>query len=60
MLRIAHPVETGETVTCVIPGHHQPGSELVASELRVQDDVYEEEFAGNCAFSARFAYSSDD
>ena len=60
VLRISHPVETDKTVTCVIPGHHQPGTELVAAELRVRDDVYEEEFAANCAFASRFAYSSDD
>lgn len=60
LLRISHPVETDQTVTCVIPGHHQPGSELYAEVLRVDDELYEEEFAGNCAFTSRFAYSSDD
>jgi hypothetical protein len=60
VLRISHPFESEQTVTCVIPGHDQPGSELVAAELRVRDQVYEEEFAGNCAFASRFAYSSDE
>ena len=60
VLRVSRPVETDQTVTCVIPGHHQPGSELYADVLRVSDDVYEDEFVGNCAFSSRFAYSSDD
>ena len=60
LLRISRPVETGETVTCVIPGHDQPGHELYAEVLRGHDDPYEDEFAGNCAFTSRFAYSSDD
>ena len=58
VLRISRPVETDQTVTCVIPGHHQPGSELYAEVLQVRDDPYEDEFAGNCAFTSRFAYSS--
>lgn len=60
LLRVSRRVETDQTVSCVIPGHHQPGSELVADELRVRDDPYEDEFAGNCAFTSRFAYSSGD
>jgi hypothetical protein len=60
LLRISRPVETGETVTCVIPGHDQPGHELYADVLDVHDEPYEDEFAGNCAFTSRFAYSSDD
>jgi len=59
-LRISRPVETDQTVTCVIPGHDQPGSELYAELLRVEDEPYEDEFTGNCAFTSRFAYSSDD
>jgi hypothetical protein len=60
LLRISRPVETGETVTCVIPGHDQPGHELYAEVLEVHDDTYEDEFAGNCAYTSRFAYSSGD
>ena len=60
VLRVSRPVETDQTVTCVIPGHHQPGRELYADELRVNDEPFQDEFVGNCAYSARFAYSSDD
>lgn len=60
VLRVSRPVETDLTVTCVIPGHAQPGSELYADVLRVSDEPYEDEFTGNCAFTSRFAYSSDD
>ena len=60
VLRISRPVESDKTVTCVIPGHHEPGSELYAEVLQVRDDPYEDEFVGNCAFTSRFAYSSAD
>ena len=60
LLRISRPVETDKTVTCVIPGHHQPGTELYAEVLRVDDEPYVDEFTGNCAFASRFAYSSED
>ena len=60
LLRISRPVETGQTVTCVIPGHDQPGTELYTEKLRVDDGPFADEFVGNCAFTSRFAYSSDD
>ena len=60
LLRVARPVEAQPTVTCVIPGHHQPGTEYTTEVLRVDDELYEEEFVGNCAFASRFAYSSAD
>ena len=44
------------TVSCVIPGHHQRGEELVADELRVDDDALRFEFSGNCGYAARFDY----
>ncbi len=59
-LRVSRPFETADTVTCVIPGHDQPGTEHYAEVLRVRDDPYEDEFVGNCAFTSRFAYSSAD
>jgi hypothetical protein len=60
LLRVSRPVGAQPTVTCVIPGHHQPGTEHYADLLRVQDEPYEAEFVGNCAFRSRFAYSSED
>ena len=58
-LRASRPVETDERVTCVIPGHHVPGRELYANRLAVADDPFEWELAGNCAFVAPFAYTSE-
>jgi hypothetical protein len=46
-----------ETVTCVIPGHDEPGKELVADELRVSDAPLEFAFEGNCGYAARFDYA---
>ena len=46
-----------ETVSCVIPGHEQAGEELIADELRVDDDPLRFEFKGNCAYSADFDYA---
>ena len=47
-----------ETVTCVIPGHEESGEELIADELRVDDEPLRFEFRGNCGYSARFDYAS--
>jgi hypothetical protein len=41
----------------VIPGHEQPGEELIAAELRADDGPLRFEFRGNCAYSARFDYA---
>jgi hypothetical protein len=47
----------GETVTCVIPGHDQSGEELVADELRVDDEALGFEYHGNCGYAAPFDYA---
>ena len=46
-----------ETVSCVIPGHEQPGEELVADELLVDDGPLQFELQGNCGYSSRFDYA---
>lgn len=56
---ISRPVETDQTVSCVIPGHDHPGTEHHAEVLRVADPVFEAVFEGNCAFSTTFRDSSD-
>jgi hypothetical protein len=55
-VRISGPVSGDTTVTCVIPGHHQPGEELVAEQLEVDDDPLAFDYRGNCAYAAPFAY----
>ena len=55
-MRASRPVESGETVTCVIPGHERTGRELVAESLDVHDGELEFSFRGNCAFESDFDY----
>jgi hypothetical protein len=59
-LRASRPVETSEVVSCVIPGHHQPGTELYADMLVVQDGPFEWELTDRCAFVSDFDYRSDE
>lgn len=51
-------VESNAVVRCGIPGYDQPGRELVADELRIDDDPFRWELSGNCAYASRFAYAS--
>jgi hypothetical protein len=46
-----------ETVTCVIPGHDRDGEELVADELRVDDDPLQFHYRGVCGYGTSFAYA---
>ena len=59
-VRIREPVPDQEPVTCGIPGHHQPGREVYAETLAVEDGPLDFEFSGNCGYESTFAYSSDD
>jgi hypothetical protein len=45
-----------EVVTCAIPGHQQPGEELLADRLLVRDDGLELEFSGVGGYAASFDY----
>ena len=47
-------------VTCGIPGHDQPGTEVVAGVMRVNEGPLAFEVHGRCAFVANFDYRSDD
>lgn len=58
-VRIAHPVDDQPTVTCVIPGHHQTGEEVVADELRVEGEL-SFEYAGVCGYASVFDYSDEE
>jgi hypothetical protein len=57
-VRIRDAWEGPEIVTCVIPGHEETGEELIADELRVDDEPLRFELRGNCGYSARFDYGS--
>ena len=56
-LAATRPVETDERVSCGIPGHHIAGREYYADRLAVDDDPFEWELEGNCAFVSTFDYA---
>ncbi len=58
-LRASRPVETSEVVSCVIPGHHHPGTELYTDTFVVDDGPFEWELSDRCAFVTDFEYRSD-
>ena len=45
-------------VSCGIPGHDQPGNELIADALRVHDAPLDFDLRGRCGFETKFDYSS--
>jgi len=53
----SRPVVTDDRVSCVIPGHHIAGAEYYADRLAIDDDPFEWELTGNCAYVSTFAYS---
>jgi hypothetical protein len=57
-MHATRPVESETPVACGIPGYDQPGRELYADELRVDDEPFAWELTGNCAFAGRFDYAS--
>ena len=57
-LRASTPFETEEVVACGIPGYDNPGTELIADELVVDDAPFAWELSGNCAFASLFDYTS--
>jgi hypothetical protein len=59
-VRIREPVAGQEPVTCVIPGHHRSGREVVADLLRVEDAPLQFALSGKCGYEATFEYASAD
>ena len=61
VVRVAGPVADQEPVTCVIPGHHQHGTEVTVDELRSRaGPPIDFGFSGRCGYESTFAYSADD
>jgi hypothetical protein len=58
-VRVREPLADSEPVTCVIPGHHQPGREVIADQLGVGDGTLAFELSGKCGYESRFAYTSE-
>jgi hypothetical protein len=59
-VRIRGPIAEQEPVTCVIPGHDQPGREVAAETLVVDVAPLAFEVSGKCGYESRFSYSSAD
>jgi hypothetical protein len=59
-VRVRQPVPDRETVTCVIPGHHRTGRELISDTIEVDAGPLVFSVAGRCAYESTFTYSSDD
>jgi hypothetical protein len=55
----ARPLETEETVGCIVPGYDRPGKELIAERLSVDDEPLQWEVEGTCGFAGTFDYRSD-
>ena len=47
-------------MTCVIPGHHQKGSEVIADRLAITEGALDIELSRKCGYELSFAYSSED
>jgi hypothetical protein len=58
-VRIAGPFDTRSPVTCIIPGHHRTGREVVADILEVHDDHFDFSYAGRCGYESTFDYSAE-
>jgi hypothetical protein len=55
---VSRRADAGHAVSCGIPGYERVGIEYYADELRVNDEPFQWELSGNCAFATDFSYSS--
>jgi len=58
-VRAREPIAGQEPVTCVIPGHHQPGRELISDSIDVDARPLVFSVQGRCAYESGFEYRSD-
>lgn len=56
--RASRRFETELPVACGIPGYDRQGYEMIADELRVDDEPFAWELSGNCAYVSDFDYAS--
>jgi hypothetical protein len=57
LLRAMTAFESDSIVSCVVPGHDRPGTELINDAVLVSDPPFEFELRGTCAFTRDFDYS---
>jgi hypothetical protein len=56
-LRATTPFATDSAVSCIVPGHDRAGTELINDEVLVNDEPFEFELHGTCAFARGFEYT---
>ena len=56
-VRSVEPADVSGPVSCGIPGHGQPGTEMVSDVISVDLDEFHWDFASRCSFESRFSYS---
>ena len=56
-LRATRRFETDASVSCIIPGHSRPGTELINDEVVARDGQFDFELHGTCAFTRDFDYA---
>jgi hypothetical protein len=59
-VRVRGPVPDQEPVTCVIPGHHRQGRELISELIEASAGPLAFSVKGRCAYESTFEYSSDE
>jgi hypothetical protein len=55
----AEPASDRGSVSCGIPGHDQPGTEVNAKLLAVDEAGFQWRYTGVCGFTTRYDYRSD-
>jgi hypothetical protein len=56
-VRVREPVADQEPVTCIIPGHHRQGRELISESIDVDAGELAFSVSGRCAYESTFAYA---
>jgi hypothetical protein len=56
---IERPVDTESVVTCLMPGHHRTGREVIAGLVEVDEERLRFSYNGRCGYEATFDYGSD-
>lgn len=55
----AHPVLADVAISCGIPGHDHPGTEVVSETCRLVDPPLAWEWFGRCGFATTFSYHEE-
>jgi hypothetical protein len=57
VVRVARAADQPESVSCIIPGHDSPGTEVVCDSLVLDNAAAQCEVVGRCGFETRFSYA---